>query len=148
MKKLLTILLLITSQLVMRAEDLAIKLEAFHVIPATATEPERVIAADTAGTAVAEIVEYRAIYTNTTAGTLRNLVPEIPIPAGLVAVADTDLPKAASASLDGKTFVSLPLVGADGKAVPHAAFKAFRWSAADLAAGQSVTVRIRATLAR
>lgn len=146
MKKTIIALLTLACAAISYAEDLAIKLEAFKVVPATAERAEQLVQTEDA--APGEVIEYRAVYSNISPGMLRNLVPEIPIPAGLVAIEGTDVPKAASATVDSKTFVPLPVRDADGKPVPYAALRAFRWNVADLAAGQSVTLRIRATISR
>jgi len=146
MKNLVISLLLIACAAIAQAQNLAVKLEAFKVLAATATREEQFIAADEA--APGDIIEYRAVYTNGSESLLRNLVPEIPIPEGLIVVAGSDVPKAASASLDRVVFSPLPLLDKDGKPVSTTALRAFRWNIADLAAGESVTVRIRAGVAR
>lgn len=146
MKKLLTLMLVIACTAIAQAEALGIKLEAFKVVAATSERAEQFLPAEEASPE--EVIEYRAVYTNTSDATLRNIAPEIPIPAGLAALQDSDLPKATAASVNGQAFTSLPLIGADGKPVPYAAFKAFRWNIAELAPGQSVTFRIRASVLR
>ena len=146
MNKIRTFIALIACTAMSWATDLGIKLDAFKVVPATATSAESFIAADTA--APGDVIEYRATYTNTTAGMLRNFLPEIPVPAGLTVIEGSDMPKATLGSLDGITFSALPLLGSDGQPVPAASIRALRWNVANLAVGESVTLRVRAALNR
>lgn len=145
MKKVLSILTFIALSAIAWGQDLGIKLEAFKVVPATEAAPESFLAAESA--APGDVIEYRAVYTNNTAGILRNFVPEIPVPAGLSAIEGSDLPKAQSASLDGTAFSPLPLLDATGQPVAFSSLRAFRWNVANLAAGESITLRVRASLA-
>lgn len=140
------LLFLIACTAISWGADLGIKLDALKVIPATAETAENFVSADTA--APGDVIEYRAVYTNGTAGMIRNFLPEIPIPAGLSVVEGTDNPKATFGSLDGKNFSPLPLLGADGLPVPAASIRALRWNVANLAVGESVTLRVRAALNR
>lgn len=146
MNKIRTILALIACTAMSWAADLGIKLDAFKVVPATATTAESFVAADAA--APGDIIEYRATYTNATASMLRNFLPEIPVPAGLTLIEGSDQPKASLGSLDGNTFSALPLLGADGRPVPAASIRALRWNVANLAVGETVTLRVRASVNR
>jgi hypothetical protein len=94
------------------------------------------------------VIEYRATYTNTADGVLRSVNPEVPVPAGLTAIAGSDQPKASEASLNGQDFSALPLVDADGQPVPVSKVRAFRWSVDQIQPSESVTVSIRAMVNR
>lgn len=141
-----TLLFLIASTAISWGADLGIKLDALKVVPATSTAAESFASADNA--APGDVIEYRAVYTNETASMLRNFLPEIPIPAGLTVVEGSDQPKATLGSLDGVKFSPLPILGADGQPVPAASIRALRWNVANLAVGESITLRVRASLNR
>jgi uncharacterized repeat protein (TIGR01451 family) len=101
-----------------------------------------------------EVVQYDALYRNTSARSVRNLAPTLPIPPGLEYVPDSAKPAPAQASVDGKAFAPFPLLRpvkqADGtvlqRPVPWSEYRALRWSMGDLDAGKSVTVSARARL--
>lgn len=129
------------------AEPVAIKLAALKVVAAASPEgTEKLV--ETEDAAPGDVIEYQAVYTNSSSSMVRNLVPEIPIPAGLVLLPGSDSPKAASGSLDRSTFAPLPLLDAEGRPVAPALVRALRWPSMDLAAGQTVTLRVRATIPR
>lgn len=89
-----------------------------------------------------QIVEYRAVYTNNTAGTIQNLVATLPIPAETQFLAKS-APTKAQASTDGVNFAPMPLkkkVGDQIVNVPLADYRALRWTIAELPAGKSIAV--------
>ena len=99
-----------------------------------------------------DVVEYRAVYRNRSAGPVRNVLANLPVPAaGFEYIAETAAPALQSASLDGKTFSPVPLkrtvVLTNGQReelpVPLREYRALRWQIGDLAAGASVTVKAR-----
>lgn len=55
-----------------------------------------------------QVVEYRAVYTNNTPGTIKNLVATLPIPAETQFLAKS-APTKAQASTDGVNFAPMPL---------------------------------------
>lgn len=100
-----------------------------------------------------QIVEYRAVYTNNTAGTIQNLVATLPIPAETQFLVKS-APTKAQASTDGVNFAPMPLkkkVGDQVVNVPLADYRALRWTIAELPAGKSIAVsaqtRINSTVA-
>lgn len=89
-----------------------------------------------------QIVEYRAVYTNNTAGTIQNLVATLPIPAETQFLAKS-APTKAQASTDGVNFAPMPLkkkVGDQVVNVPLSEYRALRWTIAELPAGKSIAV--------
>ena len=89
-----------------------------------------------------QIVEYRAVYTNNTAGTIQNLVATLPIPAETQFLVKS-APTKAQASTDGVNFAPMPLkkkVGDQVVNVPLADYRALRWTIAELPAGKSIAV--------
>ena len=101
-----------------------------------------------------DILEYRALTTNSSTRSVSRVQPTIPIPTGLVFVASSARPANAQASTDGRTFGALPLRRAVRDAngaqkivlVPLSQYRAVRWTIGQLAAGQSVQVSARARL--
>ncbi len=145
MKKLILAICFFASAAIALATPLEINLQALK-IERDAAGAETLVSADVAGPG--DVIEYRAVYTNTSSGDLKSVVPELPIPVGLAAIEGTDLPKATHGSLDGSTFAPLPLLDAEGNPVAVARIRAFRWSVDSLAPAESVTVRIRAAVNR
>ncbi len=101
-----------------------------------------------------EVIQYDALYRNQGQQNIRELEPTLPIPSGLEYLPDTAKPAPTKASLDGKTFATIPLmrqVTLPGgrvieRPVPHTEYRALRWSVGDLQAGGSATVSARAKL--
>ena len=99
-----------------------------------------------------DTIQYDAVYRNTTSGGIKGLAATVLVPAGLAFLADSAKPVGALASLDGKTFSAIPLMREvkreDGtiekQAVPFSEYRAVRWSIAQLDAGKSATVSLRA----
>lgn len=101
-----------------------------------------------------DVLEYRAVYANTSSREVKNLQATLPIPASTQVLLDSAAPKSVSASRDGRSFAPAPLMQTvtlpDGtrqqRAVPLSAYRALRWPVGTLAAGQNVTVRARVRL--
>jgi uncharacterized repeat protein (TIGR01451 family) len=102
-----------------------------------------------------EVIQYDATYKNQGKAGVRNLVPTLPIPAGLEYIADSAKPAPATASVDGKNFQPLPLKRqvklATGETVeqpiPSSEIRALRWELGDLDAGAAALITARARLA-
>ena len=113
---------------------------------------EKLLAADTARPG--EVIQYDAVYQNKSRREVRQLAPTLPIPAGMEFVAESAVPAASHASLDGRTFAPFPLLRKiqrpDGRVeevpVPLTEYRALRWSAGDLAAGATTRVVARVRL--
>jgi len=89
-----------------------------------------------------DVIEYRATYTNNTAGKIKNLAATLPIPVETQFLGKSQ-PESAQASTDGINFSSMPLKRKEGKQmvdVPLKDYRALRWTIAELPAGKSVTV--------
>ena len=113
---------------------------------------EQLIAADTARPG--EVIQYDAVYSNTSRKEVQNLAPTLPIPAGMEFVAESAKPAATLASLDGRVFEKFPLVRKvtrpDGRIeevpVPFSEYRALRWNAGELKAGATTRIIARARL--
>jgi len=98
-----------------------------------------------------DVIEYRAVYHNTTARQLKGLQGTLPIPLDTALVVGSTLPAGASASLDSVQFAAMPLKRKvklpNGKEeeqlVPVSEYRALRWNLGDLDAGKSATVQAR-----
>lgn len=89
-----------------------------------------------------DIIEYRATYTNNTAGKIKNLAATLPVPAETQFLAKSQ-PANAQASTDGINFAPMPLKRKENNQmvnVPLKDYRALRWTIAELPAGKSVTV--------
>lgn len=101
-----------------------------------------------------DVIEYQAIYTNLGKAPVKNLVPTMPIPAGMEYIPGSAKPGQIMASLDGKKFEAVPLKRTvtlpNGKQevrdVPYEEYRFVRWNAGDMAAGGSTMVSARAKL--
>lgn len=128
--------------------DLAIALTAQKVI-AQSDGREKLLAADRA--LPGEVIQYDALYQNQSGRPLNNVAPTLPIPAGMIYVADTAKPSPTEASLDGKTFapiplkrvVALPTGETQEQVVPASEYRALRWQVGELAPGSRATVIAR-----
>jgi uncharacterized repeat protein (TIGR01451 family) len=107
---------------------------------------------ESAGTAKpGDLIQYEAVYRNTTQAAVRNLQAIVPVPQGMALVTDAAKPAAAQASVDGKNFAPMPLTRvvkkADGTSekepVPASEYRALRWNVAEISAGGSVAVALR-----
>lgn len=104
---------------------------------------------------VGDILEYQAVYQNNTKGTLYNVMATLPIPEHLEFVPGTANPAKVKASVDGKTYASMPLhrrKTVNGKTsivnVPVSEYRFLRWDIISLHGGASATVRARVKLTR
>lgn len=89
-----------------------------------------------------DVIEYRATYTNNTAGKIKNLAATLPIPVETQFLGKSQ-PESAQASTDGINFSSMPLKRKEGNQMVNVSLKdyrALRWTIAELPAGKSVTV--------
>ena len=97
-----------------------------------------------------DVLEYVVTYRNTGAKPVRDFVATLPLPAATELLSGSERPAGASASLDGREFNSVPLkrkVRRDGReteeAVPSREYRALRWWASELKAGQVLTYSAR-----
>lgn len=101
-----------------------------------------------------DVIEYQAVYTNHGKSPVRNLVPTMPIPAGMEYIPGSAKPAQMMASLDGKKFEAVPLMRMvtlpNGKQelreVPYEEYRFVRWTTGDMAAGHSTMVSARAKM--
>jgi uncharacterized repeat protein (TIGR01451 family) len=98
-----------------------------------------------------DVLQYNALYTNHGRQPVRNLVASLPIPAGTELIDAPALPRATTASLDGKSFSATPLMrkvrAADGRTVdepvPLVEYRVLGWPQHDLASNASFGVGAR-----
>lgn len=109
---------------------------------------------DAAAARPGDVIEYVATYRNAGKVPITRLEATLPIPSETELVADSVRPAGARASVDGKTFAPLPLKRArrvDGRdieeAVPLREYRALRWQAAELGAGQQLAFSARVKVA-
>ena len=99
-----------------------------------------------------DLIQYEAVYQHSGKAAVKNLQATVPLPNGLVFAADSARPAGAQASTDGKNFLPIPLTREvkkpDGtiekQPVPLSDYRALRWTVAELPAGGSTTVSVRA----
>ena len=91
-----------------------------------------------------DVIEYVAIYRNTTAQPVRNLEATLPIPANTEMVAESARPSGAKASVDAVSFAAMPLkrkVKRNGREidepVPAREYRYLRWYPGELEGGKS-----------
>jgi len=97
-----------------------------------------------------DVLEYRVTYRNAGPQAVRDFVATLPIPAATELVAGSERPAGARASVDARDFAPVPLrrkVRRDGReveeSVPLRDYRALRWSAPELKAGQTLTYSAR-----
>ncbi|MBW6512671.1 MAG: hypothetical protein K0A93_11280 [Desulfuromonadaceae bacterium] len=102
-----------------------------------------------------DLVEYRAVYTNSGKVPMRQLTATLPIPEGLDYVANSARPAGALASADGKEFAPEPLkrtVEKDGKSVteiiPASEYRFLRWEVKAIDPGKDFAARARAKVSQ
>jgi uncharacterized repeat protein (TIGR01451 family) len=131
---------------------LATQLEASRV----AVEDGREVHRDARTVRPGDTLQYRANLRNNGRSALADVTATVPVPAGTQFVAGSASPaQGALASTDGQTFAPVPLMrrvrGSDGQwrdvPVPAAEYRAVRWPARTLAAGEAFapSVRVRVT---
>lgn len=93
-----------------------------------------------------EKIEYRVTYTNLSHRSIRNLPATLTVPGGLILVEAKNAPSP-SASLDGRKFRKLALIGAEFStagapvaAERNAHYRALRWNVSYLAPGRTQVV--------
>ena len=98
-----------------------------------------------------EVIEYQAVYTNTTGKDIVNILATVPIPTNTTYIDESARPGNASASLDGVKFDTIPLkqkvTSEDGKVeerlVPPADYRFTRWTIKKLGAGKEKVFKVR-----
>lgn len=98
-----------------------------------------------------DVLEYRAVYANNTKSAINGLLATIPVPVGTTFIEGSATPAGPTASVDTVTFAPMPLIrtikGANGvlrkEPVPLESYRAVRWNAGALAAGQETVVSVR-----
>lgn len=98
-----------------------------------------------------DVIEYRAVYTNTSKETVRELTATLPLPDGLdylakSAKASEGLPLVQVVARDGQSGTEPLMVTQAGKKVemPASQYRVLRWRVGSMVAGRSVTVSARA----
>lgn len=99
-----------------------------------------------------ETLQYQVAYRNNGKSAVTSMAATLPLPVGLAYVPGSAQPANPQASVDGKTFASMPLKTlvktADGKLqeqlVPFSDYRALRWNVGSLPASEQVTVSARA----
>ena len=125
-----------------------VRLQAFQVVAQDKGAEKLVPATDAE---VGDTIEYQITYQNKGKSAAQAVAATLPVPEGTMSyLAGSAAPKAVQASLDGKTFASLPLtreVKRNGlrvtERVPVSEYRFLRWNLGDLAPGQAVTVSSR-----
>lgn len=101
-----------------------------------------------------DTIEYQVTYSNTGTRPARDVLAMLPVPQGGVSyVADSALPVAVQASVDGTTFAPMPLtrtVTRNGKPlvenIPVSEYRFLRWKLGEIPPGASATVSSRMRL--
>lgn len=101
-----------------------------------------------------EMIEYQAVYRNTSSRAVGQLQATLPVPANVEYLPNTAKPSAVQASVDGITYapvplrrsVKLPSGQTEMRDVPVVEYRSLRWSIGDLPANQKVTVSARMRL--
>ena len=142
--------LAIRDAIAQNAQDLQVSLKAFRVTT-NEEKKETLVSADQVKPG--DIIEYQVTYSNTSSRSLRNVQATLPIPPALEYIAETAEPAQVSASLDGKTFQTAPLMrrtpaGGQQKteAVPLREYRFLRWTIGELGAKKAVKVSARAKI--
>lgn len=128
-----------------------VSMHAFKVVT-TAAGTSKLVATDAA--MPGETIEYQVTYSNTGKTPARDVLATLPVPkSGLAYVADSAVPAAVQASVDGVTFAPMPLqrtVTRNGKpvteTVPVSEYRFLRWKLGEIKPGASSTVSSRMRL--
>ena len=128
-------------------EPVEARLEVHKIVRA----PDGRESASAAGTVKpGDVLEYVVTYRNNGAKPVRDFAATLPIPQATELVAGTERPAGASGSVDAREFQPVPLkrkVNRDGRemeeAVPLRDYRALRWAAPELKAGQALTYSAR-----
>lgn len=120
-------------------EPVSIELKAFKKTVDTKGKVKFVAAEETKPK---DIIEYRATYTNNTAGAIKGLKATLPVPADTQYIGVSS-PAGALASTDGVNFAAMPLkktVNGKTVEVPLKDYRALQWQVVELASKKSITV--------
>lgn len=127
-------------------EPLAIKLTQSKVI----SDKQRETLADASNVKPGDVVEYRAVYTNTTKQPITRLVATLPLAKGLEYIPQTARPTqpAPMAATEDGVFGPLPLMrkvpgSAQPVLVPYLEYRSLRWNVGQLNGGASFEVVAR-----
>jgi hypothetical protein len=109
-----------------------------QLLPATSVKP-------------GDVLQYTAVYTNQSRQDVRRLVASLPIPVGTEIVEVAALPREVMASVDGKTFASMPLTRkvrrVDGSTadepVPLGEYRYLRWPEQQLGTAKTFSTGMR-----
>jgi hypothetical protein len=129
----------------LRADDLAVSLEAFKVTRGPAGAEVLTLAEQAAP---GEMIEYRVVCKNPTSSAMGDVMAEVPVPDGLIWLASSDQPKATEARLADGRLVPMPALGDDGLPLSAELIRALRWKIERISAGESVVVSLRASVTR
>lgn len=127
--------------------DVLTELSATRIVGSVAAEKHESAATARPG----DILEYRVRYSNRGKAKVRQLEITLPVPAGMIYLADSGRPEAAKASVDGVVYQAIPLkrivTKKDGSAieqpVPLNEYRFLRWKTQDLEAGKKLEVSAR-----
>lgn len=134
-------------------EKLSVELKVFKL--AKAKNKQKLVLLPAEKARPGDVLEYQALYKNTSKETLRNIQATLPIPAGMIYQAHTAKPKnmkkPLEASIDGIHFAKPPLKRtvtlSNGKQevqnLPYSEYRFLRWDVGTLQAGESFTVQAR-----
>lgn len=134
-----------------RNSDLAISLTARKVMTQQDGR-EKLVVAERASPG--EVIQDHALYVNRSQEVLNDVAPTLPIPNGMVFVPDSAQPAPAEASLDGRSFLPIPIkrkvtttTGEEREEeVPPTEYRALRWQFGAMASGARMTVTARTKL--
>ena len=98
-----------------------------------------------------EVIEYVAEYKNPDKSAVKNVVANLPVPAGMEYLPNTAAPNQVMASTGDGNYAPVPLKRevrcADGKVtqelVPYSEYRVLRWKLGEMAGGTSKSVRAR-----
>ena len=149
----LTVLLLQLAcmQVASSAENtVSVAMHAYKVV--TTAKGTKLVATDAA--MPGDTIEYQVTYSNTGTAPAHDVLATLPVPkAGLAYVADSAMPAAVQASVDGVTYAPMPLVRTvirNGQpvteTVPVAEYRFLRWKLGEIKPGASSTVSSRMRL--
>jgi len=130
-------------------ETVSVHMQAYHIVKLK--KGEKRLPAEKAKPG--DVLEYVAAYHNQSKHGVSGLKATLPVPQGLVFIADSPRPRHALASLDGKLFQKIPLKRrvkqSDGSwkqvLVPFEEYRFLRWNIGRLDAGatEKVSARMR-----
>lgn len=130
------------------ADTVEATLSAFNVIVNTDGK-EKLLSADKI--VPGNLLEYQVNYQNNGKSLVKFLTATLPLPVGMTYVANSAKPAKATASLDGKSFVDMPIKRMvkkengelEEQLVPLSDYRALRWKLGDLSVKSKVVVSAR-----